>query len=193
MTNNRKLMLAVCVGLGLAAGGAAMAVDFGNGNAGGSGGMRSGMMRGGFGHRDGGMQLRMLGRVGLTDAQKSTIMGLLKDNQAKFQAVREEDRAAREAIEAAKPDDSNYGAEVDAAATKIGDAAKQRVELMGQMRTAVEGVLTADQKAKLVALRTQEGYARVFGGDGQMGRGNHQGWQGRGNGEQAGGDALQSQ
>ena len=191
MTKVQKLMLAACAGLGLLAGGVTMAANSNGSDSGGSdsgggdfgGGFAQG---GGYGfagwrHHDGSgegrgfAELHMLGRVGLSDSQKATIIGLLKADRPKLQAIREEERAARKALAQVQPDDANYSAALNDAASKIADAARQQVELTGQLRQSVDNVLTADQKTKLATLRTQAEYRRVFGGDGQMGRG---GWRG---------------
>jgi Spy/CpxP family protein refolding chaperone len=163
-------MLAACAGVGLVAGGVTMAADSsagfaGDGAAGGFSGWHYG---GGFGERrwGGGFGLRTLGQVGLSDAQKATIIGLLKADRAKFQAVREEAQEARKALAQVNPGDANYNAALEDAAAKIGDAAKQRVELAGALRVSINDVLTSDQKAKLAAFKTQEEYRRVFGDDG---------------------------
>jgi len=178
VTNVQKLMLASCAGIGLLIGGATMAADSqgGFGDGGGSRGFAGWHHHGGFGERRRGGELRELGQVGLSDAQKGQIIGLIKANRTKFQAVRQEEIDARKALDLVQPGDANYSSALDNAATKIADATRQRVELEGQLRVSIDGVLTSDQRAKLATLRTQAEYRRVFGGGGQDGRG----WQAQG-------------
>jgi len=177
VTNIQKLMLAACAGIGLLAGGVTMAADAGGGD------LHTGSARGGFGgfagrHREAAfMELHMLGRVGLSDAQKASIIGMLTADRPKLLALRAEERDARKALDQIQPDAANYSAALNDAAAKIADATRQRVELVGELRMSIANVLTPDQKAKVAALRTQAEYRRVFGDDGQ---GDRDGWRGGG-------------
>jgi len=173
VTNFQKLMLAACAGIGLLAGGVTMAADSNSGDfhggfaRGDQGGFAGGRRHGDF------AELHMLGRVGLSDSQKATIIGLLKADRPKMLAIRDEERSARKALDQVQPEDANYSSALDDAASKIADATKQQVELAGQLRLSIDNVLTPDQKTKLATLRTEAEYRRVFGDDGQTGRG---GW-----------------
>jgi Spy/CpxP family protein refolding chaperone len=139
----------------------------------------------GFHHHNRNGELRVLGQLGLSDAQKASIIGLLKDNRAKMATIFQAEIKAREALRQAKPGDANYDSALQSAATQISDSTRERVLLRGQLREAIYNTLTSDQKAKLVTLRTQEEYSRVFG-DGHQGMGH---WRGRDGGQQGQGQA----
>lgn len=93
--------------------------------------------------------LRCLGIVGLTDAQKADVRSLLEAAKPGMEALRESlkaDRAAlRTALAANPPDPCAVGAallEVEADVKAIREATKE-------LRTAIEALLTPEQKAKL--------------------------------------------
>lgn len=93
--------------------------------------------------------LRCLGVVGLTDTQKADVRALLEAAKPGLDALRATLKADREALRAAvvatPPDPCAVGTaflKVDADVKAIGDARKD-------LRTAIEALLTPEQKAKL--------------------------------------------
>ena len=93
--------------------------------------------------------LRCLGIVGLTDVQKADVRALLEASKPEMEALHEALKADREALRAAvtaaTPDPCVVGAaflKVEADLKAIGEAAKE-------LRTAIEALLTPEQKAKL--------------------------------------------
>lgn len=93
--------------------------------------------------------LRCLGIVGLTDVQKADVRALLEASKPEMQALHEALKADREALRAAMtaatPDPCAVGAaflKVEADLKAIGEAARE-------LRTAIEALLTPEQKAKL--------------------------------------------
>ena len=93
--------------------------------------------------------LRCLGVVGLTDVQKADVRALLEASKPEMQALHEALKADREALHAAltaaTPDPCVVGTaflKVEADLKSIGEAARE-------LRTAIEALLTPEQKAKL--------------------------------------------
>lgn len=172
MPRFKYLALAGCMATALVVGSAARAAGGNDGNFGFGQGAVSGFHPGPGNYQQGawhrrGAELRLLGRVGLTDSQKASIVGLLKSNRAKMQTVRQEEMAARKALMGIKPDDASYNSTLDSSANKLADAARQKFELQGQLRASIYNVLTPDQKTKLAALKTEMQFDRIFGRGGQ--------------------------
>lgn len=93
--------------------------------------------------------LRCLGIVGLTDAQKADVRGLLEAAKPRMETLREAlkgDRAALRAALAATPPDP---CAVGGAALKVETDLEAIREATKELRTAIEALLTAEQKAKL--------------------------------------------
>mgnify|MGYP001152454281 CR=1 FL=1 len=90
-----------------------------------------------------------LASLDLTDSQKEKVKALLEAEKPKFEALRHEGRAAREALKSASEAPTPDPAAVGAAFLKVkalrGTARAER----DSSRKALEALLTAEQKAKL--------------------------------------------
>lgn len=101
----------------------------------------------------------MLGRMGeqlgLSDAQKQQIRGILESARPEMQSVREQMRANRQRLEATKPDDPAYAAVVAEVSRAAGELASRTVSNGAQVRKQVWAVLTPEQRTKADALRAE--------------------------------------
>ena len=139
------------------------------------------------GHHGGvGYGEHVLGRLELTVEQKASVVSIVTAAHSKLEALHDDEKALRETLEKAKPEDANYAATATGAATKAGDLAKAQVQIMTDAKAAVYKLLTAEQKTKLAALEADEAFRRVAGGDGREGSEGMHGPMGGPNGGQMG-------
>ncbi len=102
------------------------------------------------GARDPGMMLEnMADHLDLSDEQRATIEGILEASKPEMQALREQVKANREAIQALDPNSASYDAELNNIALSNGELATTGTLLAVRVKTEVAAVLTDDQKAKL--------------------------------------------
>ncbi len=106
---------------------------------------------GGFaGPRDPGFMLEhMADHLDLSDEQRATIEGILEASKPEMEALREQVKANREAIQALDPSNASYDAELNNIALSNGELATTGTLLAVRVKTEVAAVLTDDQKAKL--------------------------------------------
>jgi len=106
----------------------------------------------------GGAQM-MLGRMGeqlgLSEAQKQQVRGILESARPEMQSVREQMRANQQRLEATKPDDPAYQSGVAEVSRAAGELASRTVSNGAQVRKQVWAVLTPEQRTKAEALRAE--------------------------------------
>ena len=93
--------------------------------------------------------LRCLGIVGLTDIQKADVRALLEAAKPEMEALRATLRTDREALRAAVTAATPDPCVVGSAFLKVGADLKAIGEAVKELRTAIEALLTPEQKAKL--------------------------------------------
>ena len=93
--------------------------------------------------------LRCLGVVGLTDVQKADVRELLEAAKPKMETLHATLKADREALRAAITAATPDPCAVGAALLKVEDDLKAIGEEAKALRTAIEALLTPEQKAKL--------------------------------------------
>ena len=106
----------------------------------------------GFGPMAGGpgfMLEHMADHLDLTDEQRVTIEGILEASKPEMEALREQVKANREAIQALDPASASYDAELNNLALSNGELATTGTLLAVRVKTEVAAVLTDEQKAKL--------------------------------------------
>lgn len=101
-----------------------------------------------------------LAALDLTDAQKVKVRELLKGEKPRFEALREEGRAAREALRAASRAESPDPAAVGSAFLRVQAHRKTVRAEMESSRQKIEALLTPEQRAKLEGLREGRRAAR---------------------------------
>ncbi len=135
---------------------AASPVVLAQGAMGPPGGPPAGMMGPG---RHGGGPEAMLGRLGerlgLSDAQKQSIKGILESARPEMESVREQLRANRERLESTAPDSPTYQAVVTEVSRKAGELTTRMVANGAQVQAQVWKVLTPAQQAQAAELRKE--------------------------------------
>jgi Spy/CpxP family protein refolding chaperone len=92
----------------------------------------------------------------LTPAQRADLQALVEDFSARGVALRERGSAAAADAMAIEPDDPRYAAATDRAGEAAAAIASDGVRLAAELRAAIHGILTAEQRATLRARRTEE-------------------------------------
>jgi len=117
-----------------------------------------------------------LERLDLTDAQETKVKELLKAERPKFEALREEGRAAREALRGAAKAETPDPATVGSAFLRVQAHRKALRAEMDSSRQKIEALLTPEQRAKLEGLREgrRESRGAAFGRGFRGGRGGRQ-------------------
>ncbi len=109
--------------------------------------------------RHGGGPEAMLGRLGerlgLSDAQKQSIKGILQSARPEMESVREQLRANRERLESTAPDSPTYQAVVDEVSRKTGELTARMVANGAQVQAQVWNVLTPAQRTQAAELRKE--------------------------------------
>ena len=145
-------------------------------------GMVHGMMQksspdGGAGHRIG-ILLRLKEKLGLDEEQVEKLTAIKEECKVQSKANAEAVRAAREALRKTIETGASE-ADIRMAATSIGKALGDQAVFASKTKAKVDGILTADQKAKLEELklewtkgrREQSGEGQRGGGEGTKGYG----------------------
>lgn len=95
---------------------------------------------------------RIANELGLSPEQRQTIRGLFEQARPGFGQLRGQMRAGAELLARTAPDDPAYQSVVANVSQSAADLAAQFVLQASQLRSEVHGVLTPEQRAKLVAL-----------------------------------------
>ena len=114
----------------------------------------SGHPHGGW-HSHGHAQFMAFKKLGLTDAQRSSIKQIMKASFAANRTQRKALAQQRTAFETMTPDQVGYQAAASNLAQVKGDAMRTRVLQQANVRAQVYAVLTPTQKAELATLQTQ--------------------------------------
>lgn len=97
-----------------------------------------------------GMMLEhMADHLDLTDEQRDAVRNVLEASKPEAEALREQWRANREALEALDPDDAAYETELNNIALSNGELATRGTLLFTRVRTEIDAVLTDEQREKL--------------------------------------------
>ena len=118
-----------------------------------------GMMFGG-GPGPGLMLEHMADPLDLDDAQRESVRNILEAAKPEIEALREQFRANREALDALDASDSAYSAELNNLAISNGQLATEGTLLFTRIRTEVHAVLTEEQREKLA--RSKERMRQAF-------------------------------
>jgi len=104
----------------------------------------------GFGFPGPGMMLEhMADHLDLDDAQRDTISNIFEAAKPEVEALREQVRANREALDALDPNDAEYSTTLNNIATSNGQLATEGTLLFTRIRNEVHAVLTDEQREKL--------------------------------------------
>jgi len=98
---------------------------------------------------------RALHRLDLSDAQRTQIDAIVTEAKPGIEALREQLRSGREAFRAAHPPTTFDEAAIRAHATEQGKIRTELAVSTAGVRAQVLGVLTADQLARLKAIREE--------------------------------------
>jgi Spy/CpxP family protein refolding chaperone len=110
---------------------------------------------GGPGGPPGGMDMRLLLQLDLTDAQQQQIKALLDQQRTDLQPYQEQLWQAREAMQAAVEADTFDEAVVRGLAVSEGQATTELSVIRARTQAAISRLLTTEQRAKLAELRQQ--------------------------------------
>ncbi len=91
----------------------------------------------------------MTDHLDLTDDQQAAIANIIEANRAEGQAIREQLKANRQAIQALDPADASYEAELNNIALSNGELATAGTLLAVRVKSEVKAVLTDEQIEKL--------------------------------------------
>ena len=94
-------------------------------------------------------------RLGLTVEQRRTINGYFAEARPPFEQLHSQLAANAELLAGTRPDDPSYARIVTNVSQSAGEIATQLVLQGSQLRSRVFGVLTDEQKARLVQLQLQ--------------------------------------
>ncbi|MEM9689015.1 MAG: Spy/CpxP family protein refolding chaperone [Pseudomonadota bacterium] len=92
---------------------------------------------------------RMTDHLDLSADQQAAIEDIFAASKPEMQALREQAKSNREAIQALDPDSASYDAELNNIALSNGELATTGTLLAVRVKAAVADVLTDEQKAKL--------------------------------------------
>ena len=92
----------------------------------------------------------MADHLDLDDAQQESVRNILEAAKPEIEALREQARANREALEALDTSDAAYSAELNNIAISNGELATEGTLLFSRIRNGVDAVLTDEQREKLV-------------------------------------------
>lgn len=104
-------------------------------------------------HRGHGMHV--LGKLDLTESQRTSIHKLMRDNFRQARAGMDELHRKRAAFEKATPGTAAYQSAVDDLAEAEASAARSRVMRRADLHRKIHSLLTAEQRAKLADIRAQ--------------------------------------
>jgi Spy/CpxP family protein refolding chaperone len=103
---------------------------------------------------------RIAGELGLSDAQRQKIKGLLEAARPGMQQLRERGRQNAERLRAAKPGDKSYDVTVAEVSREAGELMSQMVRDASKVRAQVWAEFTPEQRTKLDAMQ-QKMHARM--------------------------------
>ena len=150
-----KKLTTVLLSLGLMA---ALSTNVQAGPAGGP----PGLFGGGPGFPGPGLMLEhMADHLDLDDAQQESVRNILEAARPEIEALRDQVRANREALEALDTSDAAYSAELNNIAISNGQLATEGTLLFSRIRTEVSAVLTDEQREKLA--RGKERMRKAYG------------------------------
>lgn len=92
---------------------------------------------------------RMADHLGLDETQQQSIENILEAAKPELEALREAQRANREALAALDPADANYSTAINNIAAENGRLATEGTLLRSRVRNEVNAVLTDEQREKL--------------------------------------------
>jgi hypothetical protein len=96
-------------------------------------------------------------RLELTTEQRRTISGYFREARPSFERLHQQLAANAELLAGTRPDDASYASIVANVSQSVSELAAQRVLQASQLRSRVFGVLSDEQKARLVRLQMQGG------------------------------------
>lgn len=140
-----KIVAIVLLSLGLMA---ALSTNVQAGPAGGPPGLFGGGPGAGF-PGPGLMLEHMADHLDLDDAQQESVRNILEAARPEIEALRDQARANREALESLDTSDAAYSAELNNIAISNGQLATEGTLLFSRIRTEVNAVLTDEQREKL--------------------------------------------
>ena len=104
----------------------------------------------GFGFGGPGLMLEhMADHLDLDDAQREQVQNVLEAARPEMQALREQVRANREALQALDTSDPSYSTELNNIALSNGQLATEGTLLFTRVRTEINAILTDEQREKL--------------------------------------------
>lgn len=112
----------------------------------------------------------MLGKLGLSDAQKQQIKGIMAAARPQMQTLHEQMRSNSLKLRQTQPSDPNYASIVSEVSQAHGSLSAQAMTQRAQLRARIFKVLTPAQQTQLAALEAQM-QARAHGPGGQHGAG----------------------
>ena len=122
-----------------------------------------GLFGGGPGHGFPGPALmleHMADHLDLDDAQRERVQNILEAAKPEIEALRDQGRANREALNTLDPNDPAYSAALNDIAVSNGQLATEGTLLFTRIRTEVDAVLTEEQREKLA--RSKERMRKRF-------------------------------
>jgi len=114
-----------------------------------------------YGHHGGqGGPMAMFERMGdelaLTETQKQDLASLMQIYAPRMKELAQRGEDSRKAIMGMAPDDPYYNVEADKLSQQAGASAAEMVTLLTELQTNAYALLTAEQQAKYMALRTEQ-------------------------------------
>lgn len=91
----------------------------------------------------------MADHLDLDDTQREQVQNIVEAARPEFEALREQARANREALESLQQDDAAYSTELNDIAVSNGQIATEGTLLFTRVRSEIHSVLTEEQRAKL--------------------------------------------
>ena len=102
----------------------------------------------------------MADHLDLDDAQRERVQNILEAAKPEIEALRDQGRANREALNTLDPNDPAYSAALNDIAVSNGQLATEGTLLFTRIRTEVDAVLTEEQREKLA--RSKERMRKRF-------------------------------
>lgn len=102
----------------------------------------------------------MADHLDLDDTQRAQVENIMEAARPEFEALREQLRANREALESLATDDPAYATELNDIAVSNGQLATEGTLLFTRVRSEVHAVLTEEQRDKLA--RSKERMRQAF-------------------------------
>lgn len=106
-------------------------------------------------HGHGDRQMKMMHKLNLTDAQKTSIKQIISSHREQNKAARQALRQQRQAFEAMTPGSAGYQAAAASLAQASGQATQTRIQEMANIRAQVYALLTPSQRAQAATLKAK--------------------------------------